>query len=192
MPSGKQLMKLQFPRISALRILAVLMMCLPLVLVGEWAGVQYVKRRQHQEYVTDGLSKMRMAGLAVVMYTQDHDGRLPSADRWEEELRPYLPPDMKFTLKDVLGREPTRITMNRELSGKEWERMEGPGKVILFFEVPRRATGGAMTLDAMPTAHSTDGLLYCWADSHIYWRPIDQRDGFIKESREYMRVAAGR
>jgi hypothetical protein len=182
----------RFPRISALRILAVLMMCLPLALTAEWASIQYIKRRQMQEYVPDGTYKMRMLAIAAIQYAVEHDDHYPSADRWEQELRPYLEPGMALPLKDVLGRGPTRIVMNRELSGKNQYTLERPSEVILFFEVPVGTPGSGLSLEAMVTRKNAEGSLYCWADGHVYYRAIGDRDWLIGRSREYMRVAAGR
>jgi hypothetical protein len=185
---GGALMKRRFSRISPLRILAVLMILIPPVLSLEFAIIKRGQRWQAEKHVIEGLSVIKQLGIAASLYASDHNERLPSADRWEQELRPYLPPSVSsYRFKPVLGREATRIVMNRELSGVKIDSLNAPANVILFFETAARTPGSSATLDALPTEEQMENSLLCWADSHCYARPTALRDYHIQESRKGMR-----
>jgi hypothetical protein len=180
--------KRRFPHISPLRILAVLMILIPPVLVLEFEIIKRIQRQQTEKNVQEGLSTLRQLGIAAILYAEDHHQRLPSADRWEQELRPYLDPSVSdYQCKPVLGREATRIVMNRELSGVKLDSLSAPANVILFFETGARTSGSSATLDALPTEQQMENSLLCWADSHCYARPTAFRGGHIQESRKGMR-----
>jgi len=96
----------------------------------------------------NNLSVAHQAGFAMFDYLRDHNEQYPDADRWEDELRPYLH-GMSVTLQSR-GGVPHRLAMNVYLSGHSDSDIQAPGRVIMFYE----------TADRHPNAHGvpTDAL----------------------------------
>lgn len=90
-------------------------------------------------------------------YAKDHDGRLPKAETWEDDIRPYYAKmDMTHSEKDefvglkiekmplngpwgckVNEKETTGMAFNKDLSGKKLADIQNKDSVVLIFEVPK-------------------------------------------------------
>ena len=72
--------------------------------------------------------------IATFEYADDHGGRYPAADRWVDELLPYLddPSVLRCPADRTTGR--CSYAMNRRLSGVEMDQVGGPGHTVYLYE----------------------------------------------------------
>jgi hypothetical protein len=93
---------------------------------------------------------------AMKAYTDEHGGKFPKADKWQDELRPYFvkqlaldeddgakmfgtfDPDGVWSCKeDSSGGTMTGIAFNTELSGKNVKDIQNKRTTYILFEVPK-------------------------------------------------------
>jgi|GEM_PF-5503748 len=74
-------------------------------------------------------------------YLWQHDGRLPEAGNWTEEIYPYLPENRKdwhtFKCPDDLAPGRSSYAMNANLSGKKLEELDDRKNVVLLYETAK-------------------------------------------------------
>jgi hypothetical protein len=104
---------------------------------------------------------LRALYQAAEEYTQDHQGKLPPADRWVDELEPYVLDRDQFHCPALVGVE-YGYAMSDEASGatlgNDWQAR---GAMLLFFEWPE---GGR---NAHAAAEALAGLKSPWADGAL-------------------------
>ena len=99
-------------------------------------------------------SNLKKLSLAIIMYAQDNDQKLPDADKWVDEIMPYVKNEAVF-------RDPAApdlkygYAFNRALSGVPMTALEDPAMTVLLFE---STTGKKNAADAgasvpMPGRH---------------------------------------
>jgi len=87
---------------------------------------------------------------SVEMYTKDHDGVLPKAETWQDDVKPYYakwregegkdmgpftpPPADGEWACEIEGRK-TGMAFNSKLSGKKWEEIDQRRTTVLIYEV---------------------------------------------------------
>lgn len=90
------------------------------------------------------------AKRAVMDYARDHDGKLPKAATWQDDVRPYyqkaianLPKSAPFSVSDPNGdwgcvedKSHTGVAFNDALSGKKMSEIKNPDDTVLLFEIP--------------------------------------------------------
>ena len=108
-------------------------------------------------------------GLCALIYSQRHDGKLPDADKWVDQLWPYLKEQAFFKCPSAPDLE-YGYAMNAVLSGVKVEELESAAEMVLFFDShlgTRNAAGGR---DAVcnPGRHG-GGNCYVYADGHAKW-----------------------
>jgi hypothetical protein len=87
---------------------------------------------------------------AMREYAKTHDGKLPPADKWQDELLPYfkdqtheLPFTMRYDLKgeagckDEDGKTITGIAYNVDVAGKVFDKLQDPADTAILFEIDR-------------------------------------------------------
>lgn len=101
-------------------------------------------------------SKLRQLGIAVVMYSGDHDDRLemqPSQAAVRKALQPYV---VSEEIWQYPGKPDQTFSFNVKLTGHSFSEMDDPGSIVMFYE------GSKGALD-----FSHDGRAWvCFADGH--------------------------
>lgn len=87
---------------------------------------------------------------SVEAYSDEHDGKLPNAATWQDDVRPYYakwreksakeagpfaPPTSDAEWGCTIEGKKTGIAFNSELSGKKWDDIEKKRTTILLYEV---------------------------------------------------------
>jgi prepilin-type processing-associated H-X9-DG protein len=127
------------------------------------------KHMRPQAQQTGCLSNLRQIAAAAHMFARDHDGRLPDADKWMDELAPYLNNEAILKCPAAPDLE-WGYAMNAALSGEALAAIPDPEKVVLFFDSKlgtRNAAGGVQAV-AAPGRHN-GGNIYAFADGHVKW-----------------------
>ena len=120
---------------------------------------------------TQCANNLKQLTTAAHMYAADHDETFPDADKWMDQLMPYLK-NAKFFSCPASDLE-YAYAMNRALGGVNLEDIENPGEVVLFFESDlgvRNASGNADAV-ADPPRHN-GGSTYAFADAHVAFSMI--------------------
>jgi len=122
------------------------------------------------------LSNLRQIGLAVVVYAQDHGGRLPDADHWVDEIAPTLARGDEKTLRSLMWdqaappTQPYGYAFNRSLSSVNLATLKDPAEVVMVFESTlghRNATDTGQSVP-LPGRHE-GGTHYVFADGRARW-----------------------
>ena len=127
---------------------------------------------QMSESARRALSQSNLKRLSVYIaeYEQDSDERLPDADKWVDELMPYV--------KDkALFRDPSSplgltysYAYNRALSHKSLAQFESPATTVLLFESAKAVKNASDTGQSVPRpGRHEGGTDYAFADGHVRW-----------------------
>ena len=123
-------------------------------------------------------SNLKQLSLGILMYAQDNDMKLPDADKWVDEIMPYVKNEAAF-------RDPAApdlkygYAFNRALSGVLMTSLEDPAMTVLLFESTTGTKNAADTGTSvpMPGRHS-EGTDYALADGHVKWEADGTRPSF--------------
>jgi prepilin-type processing-associated H-X9-DG protein len=113
------------------------------------------------------LSNEKQIALAMLMFADDHDGILPNADTWKDDLLPYIKNAKLLQCPSDISGAKCSYAMNAALSGKKSREIANPGQTVLLFESakPGLVTSGRATDVATPPRHS-GGNCFAFADGH--------------------------
>ncbi|MFO7947138.1 MAG: hypothetical protein R6V19_10005 [Armatimonadota bacterium] len=128
--------------------------------------------QQEKERATAGAcyNNLRQLGRAALIYAQEHDGTLPDADSWMDQLEEYVNDDSVLqcpAAQDVKY----GYAMNERLDGVNVEDINNLAHTVLFFASTldtRNAAGNKETIPA-PARHSM-GNGFAFADGHAELR----------------------
>ena len=115
------------------------------------------------------LSNMKELDLSALMWSSDNDQREPDADKWTDEIMPYIKNAQILRCPAAPGLE-CGYAMYRPLSGYNTDDLERPAETVIFFESDlghRNAAGTYADLPAVPRHNG--GNIYAYADGHVKW-----------------------
>jgi prepilin-type processing-associated H-X9-DG protein len=113
-------------------------------------------------------ANLKQLMLAVLMYAQDHDEVLPSAETWRDDIMPYIGNVQVFQCFV----NPWGYTYNASLSKKPLGQVDRPSETIVLFEVGHMEPNAAADLTAVQLAHRHNGGdNVAYADGHVKWLP---------------------
>jgi len=125
--------------------------------------------------------QMHMIGMAFEEYVDEHDGRFPDAERWVDEILPYLFDESMLVCPEDKSGERTSYAMNIALSGKLLDEIENPEEVVLLYETANPGTNPAGNGDDATVTRHLDGSNYLFADFQAEWLIADECPGFDVE-----------
>lgn len=131
----------------------------------------YLVRTSEQEEVGDCLSNLKQLGLAVLQYAQDHDETLPSADKWQDELLPYLKNEQAFRCP-VAPELECGYAFNAALSGLPLAQIENPAEMIVIFESAQGVRNASGRPEALAKRHNEGGNV-AYVDGHVKWLKVE-------------------
>jgi len=85
--------------------------------------VTLIQQRQRTNMYVHNISVGHEYGWCMLAYEQDHGGRLPDADKWEDELAPYNKNHVDALLHTPTGVRAHRLAMNKYLSGANTQEL---------------------------------------------------------------------
>lgn len=114
---------------------------------------------------------LRQLGNAFRVFALDHEGRLPEASNWTDQLQPYL--QSASVLKcSPDSMDESDFAMNAALSNAKLSEVENPGRRVLLYESTtseRNVSGAGTTLPA--AAPRPKGYLVLYADGTVGFSP---------------------
>jgi prepilin-type processing-associated H-X9-DG protein len=123
----------------------------------------------HRNGVADCLSNLKQLGLAILQYAQDHDEVLPHADKWCDEIMPYMHNEQNLKCPERPDLE-CAYAFNAALSGVALGKIDRPAETIILFESDqgKRNGSGAPTALPKPGRHN-GGNNVSYVDGHAKW-----------------------
>jgi hypothetical protein len=119
-----------------------------LIIIGLFAYTGVGMFRQHVQPMAECAIGFEDVRGALRAYAEANEGRLPDAETWEDDVRPYFR-DLPRENRGPFGTFPvdgpwgcrtgdavTGVAFNADLSGKRLAEIESPQEVMLVFEVP--------------------------------------------------------
>ena len=135
------------------------------------------------------LSKVKNLTLAVLDYADEHEGRLPAAETWCDDLLPYIRGEEAFLCPAAPDLQ-CAYAFNAALSGVRAESIPDLVNVVLIFESDGgwNAAGGMELLAEEP--RHLGGENYGFVDGHAAWIGRRLADADEEGERVYERVPA--
>jgi len=130
------------------------------------------------------LSNVKHLTLAMMNYAEEHEGRLPSAETWCDDLLPYVRGEDAFACPEA-PELTCAFAYNTALSGVSTESIADAVSVVLIFEGTAgwNAAGGPELLPDEPRHFW--GEDYGFADGHSAWWPRAYAEVEGGEERRY-------
>jgi prepilin-type processing-associated H-X9-DG protein len=146
------------------------------------------ERKEHEaerkalgaERAAVSMSNLKQIALAILMYAQAHNDRLPDADHWVDEVLPYClspkaTPAEKERASKSLFRDPTApvgqqwtYAFNRNLSHVSLSALKDPARTVLVFESTTATKNAADTGRSLPhPGWHSGGSHIAFADGHV-------------------------
>jgi hypothetical protein len=143
-------------------------------------------RMQAKDVVSMNLAKQIC--IAMMMYCDENDGRLPPAHNWPDALDPYL--GGEITLESPFAPHAGRAwAMNKNLDGHRLRDIKQPARTVLIFEIGPGGppAGGRELLPHRPRGRK--GYVVGFVDGHtevvhpdkiqrLIWIPIPQKQPY--------------
>jgi prepilin-type processing-associated H-X9-DG protein len=134
-----------------------------------------------EPYATNACqSRLKQAGLGMMMYLQDYDLKFPPANKWNDVLKPYVKLEQAFHCPST-GKNNYGYAMNWKLSRQMENDVEQPVNTVLFYESnisARNHNGDGRDLMYRHMQNKRDGANYAFADGHVKWYPQTQPQNF--------------
>ena len=112
-------------------------------------------------------NNLKQLALAIIEYQQDHDEIMPDADKWVDEIMPYIKDSASF--RDPAG-QIYGYAFNRALSHKSLAVIEAPSTTVLLFESTKGVKNASDTGQSVPRPGRDDGgTSYAFADGRVKW-----------------------
>ena len=116
------------------------------------------------------LSNLRQIGLGIIMYAQDNKNTLPDADRWVDEIMPYLKSEPLFHDPSAPEGQRWSYAFNKALSGKKISQIAAPASTVVVFESTLGTKNASDTGASVPLpGWHKGGTDYAFADGHARW-----------------------
>jgi prepilin-type processing-associated H-X9-DG protein len=115
------------------------------------------------------VNHVKQLAVSVMLYANDHDGRLPEADHWCDQVQVYLSNTSKSVLLCPAGNQTDRChyALNAKLSGAELNRVGNPAQTVLFVEAEGGwNASGAAELLSKPSRHYGPRVIG-FVDGHV-------------------------
>ena len=134
---------------------------------------QFALGRKNAERAVS-LSNLRQIALGIIQYTQDHEEKMPDADKWIDEIMPYVKTEAIFRDPSAPVNEKWSYAYNRSLSHQPLARFDAPAVTVMLFESAAGIKNAADTGESVPRpGRHSGGTDYALADGHVKW----MRDG---------------
>lgn len=115
-------------------------------------------------------SNLKQLALGIIQYVQDHDEKLPDADKWVDEIYPYIKSEAIFRDPSAPAGEKWSYAYNRTLSGVSLVKFDSPATTVMLFESNLGVKNANDTGESIPVpGRHQGGTDYALADGHVKW-----------------------
>jgi len=115
-------------------------------------------------------SNLKQIALGIIQYTQDNDEHLPDADKWVDEIMPYVKSEAIFRDPSAPAGEKWSYAFNRTLSRAPVAQLDSPASTVMLFESSKGTKNASDTGESVPNpGRHSGGTDYALADGHVKW-----------------------
>ena len=115
-------------------------------------------------------NNMKQLALAIIEYQQDHDELMPDADKWVDEIMPYVKDKAPFRDPFAPAGSAYGYAFNRALSHKSLAVIEAPATTVLLFESTKSVKNASDLGESIPhPGRDEGGTDYVLVDAHAKW-----------------------
>lgn len=116
-------------------------------------------------------SNMRRVGVAMMMYVNDHNDKLPPAANWVDAMTPYTKNAAVLKCPETSG---WGYAYNADYGGKKTADFQRPDTAVLVIETSAQRKSATVTTASIATSrghrhNGGDNVVY--ADGHVRWVP---------------------
>ena len=121
------------------------------------------------------LQNLKVIGLAIIQYTQDHHEHMPDAAHWMDQIASYRQDPSVFYDPFQPGKKRYGYALNRNCSGKSLSKFDAPSSTVAAFDSTlgtRNASDTGQSLRVNSSASSridVIGSSYGFVDGHAKW-----------------------
>ena len=116
------------------------------------------------------MSNLKQLALGIIQYTNDHDEKLPDADKWVDEIMPYVKTEAIFRDPSAPAGEKWSYAYNRNLSGVSLAKLDSPASTVMLFESKMGVKNANDTGESIPMpGRHQGGTDYAQSDGHVEW-----------------------
>ncbi|MHB1462713.1 MAG: hypothetical protein ACYC1M_15595 [Armatimonadota bacterium] len=128
----------------------------------------YMTEVRNTEKLTNCLTNTKFIGLAMMMYSDDYDGKLPPVKNWQPDIRAYVKSKDGFNCPSAKDKRYS-YGMNNTIGKTPLQNIEYPETTAMVFDcsLPRLNASGSRK--AVDFRHRKDGkniALFVFADGH--------------------------
>ncbi len=113
------------------------------------------------------ISNEKQIALAMIMFAGEHDGRLPDASRWTEEIMPYAKNERILHCPEDTSKAGSSYGMNAALSGKKLDEIPNPSETVLLFETAHPGPSPSGGPGSVVAPRHPGGNNFAYADGHV-------------------------
>lgn len=112
------------------------------------------------------MNNLKQLALGGVMYSEEHQGRLPLGDNWCDAVEKYVGNRKVFQCPAGDSSQPCHYAFNARLAGIDIKALTNPAQTVLFFETDGgwNLSGGPELLISRPRHRNAVGVAF--ADGH--------------------------
>lgn len=135
------------------------------------APEQFTKARDNAQRAVSQ-SNLKQLALGITQYVQDHDERMPGADKWVDEIMPYVKTEAIFRDPSAPAGEKWSYAYNSALSHRSLAQFDAPAQTVMLFESTKGVKNASDTGQSVPVpGRHQGGTDYALADGHAKWFP---------------------
>lgn len=114
------------------------------------------------------MSNLKQISLGILMYAQDHNEHFPDADKWVDEVTPYVKNDAIFHDPQDAPDHQWSYAFNKALSGKTLAQVAAPAETVMLFDSTTGTKNAADLGESLPHPGRHHGAnVYALADGHV-------------------------
>jgi len=137
------------------------------LIMGPLAGILFpsFSRTKDMAKRASCLSNVKQISFAVLQYAQDHNGKYPDPDKWNDEMLPYTKSKTLHMCPSMTRQPEPSYAMNGSLKGALTNTVKSPQDLVVIYDsLPGANRHGGAELLPKPARHMSNNIGY--ADGH--------------------------
>ena len=113
---------------------------------------------------------LKQIALGIIQYTKDHDEKLPDADKWADEIMPYIKSVAVFHDPSAPDSQKWSYAYNSTLSHQPLSKLDNPAGTVMLFESTAGTKNASDAGQSVPHPGRHIGATdYAFVDGHAEW-----------------------
>ena len=113
-------------------------------------------------------SNLKQAMLGILQYSQDYDQHYPTANKWIDEIYPYVKNEAIFRCPALAEGQNYGYAFNQNLAGLSLAKFDSPAQTVAIYETDDLTRNAYGVQDERAYRH-LGGSNLAFADGHVKW-----------------------